>query len=114
MADGVTDAEPRAEVVVCPMADGGEGTVTAIASATGAQVREEEASGPLPGQIVTARWAFLPPGALKTPLLQAEKTAVIEMAQASGLWLVPPDKRDPFAVSYTHLRAHETRHDLVC
>jgi len=99
MADGVTDAEPRAEVVVCPMADGGEGTVTAIASATGAQIREEEVSGPLPGQIVTARWAFLPPGALKTPLLQAEKTAVIEMAQASGLWLVPPDKRDPFVTT---------------
>ncbi|MCJ7745662.1 MAG: glycerate kinase [Actinobacteria bacterium] len=99
MADGVTDAEPRAEVVVCPMADGGEGTVTAIASATGAQVREEEVSGPLPGQEVTARWAFLPPGALKNPLLQAEKTAVIEMAQASGLWLVPTDKRDPFVTT---------------
>ena len=99
MADGVTDAEPRAEVVVCPMADGGEGTVTAIASATGAQVREEEVSGPLPGQIVTARWASLSSSALKNPLLQAEKTAVIEMAQASGLWLVPPDKRDPFVTT---------------
>ena len=99
MVDGVTDAEPRAEVVVCPMADGGEGTVTAIASATGAQVREEEVSGPLPGQVVTARWAFLPSGAVKTQLLQAEKTAVIEMAQASGLWLVPPDKRDPFVTT---------------
>jgi glycerate kinase len=99
MADGVTDAEPAAEVVVCPMADGGEGTVEAIAEATGAEVRDEEVNGPLPGQSVTARWALLPPGSLKAPLLLSEKTAVIEMAQASGLWLVPPDKRDPFVTT---------------
>lgn len=96
MADGVMEAEPGAEVEACPMADGGEGTVDAVAAATGAQVREEEVSGPLPGQIVTARWALLRPGAFKGPLGQGEKTAVVEMAQASGLWLVPPEKRDPF------------------
>jgi len=96
MADGVMDAEPGAEVVVSPMADGGEGTVAAIASATGALLKEEEVNGPLPGQIVTARWALLRPGAFKGPLGQEEKTAVVEMAQASGLWLVPPEERDPF------------------
>jgi len=99
MADGVRDAEPEAEVLVSPMADGGEGTVDAIAAATGAQTRREEVSGPLPGQAVTAQWAYLPPGALKASLLQGGKTAVVEMAQASGFWLVPEKDRDPLLTS---------------
>lgn len=95
MAEGIKDAEPAAVVVLCPMADGGEGTVEAVAAATGAQVREEEVSGPLPDQRAKARWALLPEGAPGTSLLREGKTAVIEMAQTSGLWLVPPDKQDP-------------------
>lgn len=73
---------------LCPVADGGEGTVEALASATGGEYRESAVHGPL-GQIVTARWALLG----HTPNQPA--TAVIEMAEAAGLHRVPADQRDP-------------------
>lgn len=105
MAGGVLDVLPDCEVVRCPMADGGDGTVEAIAAATGAEVRSAEVNGPLPGQKVAARWALLEPGMLSYlagaggavgALSPDERTAVIEMAQASGLRLVPGERRDPF------------------
>jgi len=107
MAEGVMDSEPEAEVVVCPMADGGEGTVDAVVAATGAGVIETDVSGPLPGQRVKARWALLPvglsqgaAGGMPSAMLSAGvKTAVIEMAQASGLWLIPPESRDPMVAT---------------
>lgn len=108
MAEGVLLADPGARVDLCPMADGGEGTVQAVASATGARLREEVVSGPLPGQEVTARWAFIPPGALQALervteldgfLVPGAATGVVEMAQASGLALVPEGSRDPMATS---------------
>lgn len=107
MRNGVLDADPSAEVVVCPMADGGEGTVEAVAGATGAEVRTEEVSGPLPGQRVAARWALIKPGglrgrgggALPGGLTTAEPTGVVEMAQASGFSLVPAGESDPFVTT---------------
>ncbi len=108
MARGVLTADPDAIVDLCPMADGGEGTVAAVVAATGAELREEVVAGPVPGQEVTARWALIPPGALETLerpeelagfLSPGEATAVIEMAQASGLELVPEERRDPMATS---------------
>lgn len=103
MAEGVHRALPGAEVVLCPMADGGEGTVDAIAAATGAEIRQATVRGPLPGQEVTARWALLKAGSHGFSEAAAEgqglqggvPTGVIEMAQASGYSLVPPDRRDP-------------------
>ncbi len=90
MARGVKAVLPSAEAVICPMADGGEGTVDAIAGATGAEVRLERVAGPLPGQEVEAAWAFLPGTGRGEP-----SVAVIEMAQASGFSLVPERRRDP-------------------
>lgn len=98
MREGVLDADPTAEVVICPMADGGEGTVEALAQAMGAVMRVAEVEGPLPGQRVTARWALIEPGGSHLPggLSGAEPTGVIEMAQASGFSLLPGGEGDPY------------------
>lgn len=82
--EGVLAVFPAAEVKKVPIADGGEGTVEALVLATGGRVVEENVTGPL-GDKVTACWGLLGDG----------ETAVIEMAAASGLTLVPKDKRDP-------------------
>jgi len=84
MERGVRRACPDAEVMSIPVADGGEGTVEALVSATGGRCVEVRVTGPL-GEPVQARF-----GILGDP-----QTAVIEMAQASGLWRVPPEQRDP-------------------
>lgn len=84
IASGIRRAFPAADLVLAPMADGGEGTVDAMVAATGGETVELEVTGPL-GEPVTAKYGLLHDG----------ETAVIEMAAASGLSLVPPDKRDP-------------------
>ncbi len=84
IARGVLKALPQAIIDEVPMADGGEGTVEALVTATGGSFHEIEASGPL-GQPVVARFGILGDG----------ETAVIEMAAASGLVLVPQEQRDP-------------------
>ncbi len=81
---GVHAVFPDAEVLKVPVADGGEGTVEALVSATNGKILQEKVKGPL-GDTVLAHWGILGDG----------ETAVIEMAAASGLPLVPKDKRDP-------------------
>jgi len=81
---GVRAVFPHAEVVKVPIADGGEGTVDALVVATGGRLQERTVRGPL-GEPVRARWGILGGG----------ETAVIEMAAASGLPLVPRERRDP-------------------
>lgn len=81
---GVLRVFPQAEVRKIPIADGGEGTVEALVTATGGKIRQERVRGPL-GEAVEAYWGILGDG----------ETAVIEMAAASGLPLVPQDRRDP-------------------
>lgn len=86
MADGVRAAMADREVQIdpCPIADGGEGTLDAIAVAANGRVLRSTVTGPL-GDPVEARWAICDDGRL----------GVIEMAEAAGLTLVPTDKRDP-------------------
>ena len=84
IAAGVRRARPDAEVILMPLADGGEGTVEALVVATGGWRHNARVMGPLGGP-VEAAWGRLGPGG----------DAVIEMAAAAGLPLVPPDKRDP-------------------
>lgn len=81
---GIKRVLPRAKCVKIPMADGGEGTVQSLVDATGGKIIKKRVTGPL-GQSVTARYGILGDG----------QTAVIEMAEASGLPLVPKEKRDP-------------------
>src|SRR5271156_1450093 len=78
MARGVVAAAPEASVDLVPMADGGGGTVDAGVAGTGGSVRQARVSGPL-GEPVMAGFGLLGDG----------RTAVLEMAAASGLVLVP-------------------------
>jgi glycerate kinase len=84
IARGVLRALPAAEVVLRPMADGGDGTLDALLAANGCTHREAIVTGPL-AQPVTARWGVLNDG----------RTAVVEAAQACGLALAPDDQRNP-------------------
>jgi glycerate kinase len=85
MAMGISRAMPSAELDLCPMADGGEGTAAALLSAHGGRWVTRRVTGPLPEMKVDARFAMLADGT----------TAVIEMAAASGLTLLAPAERDP-------------------
>jgi glycerate 2-kinase len=84
MAEGVRVAAPDADLVLVPIADGGDGTVDALVAATQGQRRTLRVRGPR-GDAVDAEYG----------LIDAGSTAVIEMAKAAGLALVPPEKRDP-------------------
>jgi glycerate kinase len=87
--EGVLKADESAEVIIRPLADGGEGTVEALAIGLGGEMIEAEVTGPL-GERVRAKYCIV-----------KSSTAVIEMAQAAGLPLVPADKRDPmFTTTY--------------
>lgn len=76
--------DPKAEVVVRPLADGGEGTVDALSALPSAQKITVSVTGPL-GMPVNAQYCMIPDMNL----------AVIEMASAAGITLVAPDQRDP-------------------
>jgi glycerate kinase len=82
--DGFREIFPDAHYVKLPVADGGEGTVQAMIDATGGQRIERAVTGPL-GEPVPAFYG----------LTGGEPVAVIEMAAASGLELVPPEQRNP-------------------
>lgn len=81
--EGIKRAMPEAEIIIKPVADGGEGTVSALTSGLNGRLEKAEVTGPL-GQKVKAVYGILP-----------DKTAVIEMAEAAGLPLVPDDQRNP-------------------
>lgn len=81
---GVREIFPEAEIVKIPMADGGDGTVQCLVNDTGGEILKEKVTGPL-GDEVLASYG----------ILGDKKTAVIEMAEASGLTLVPENKRNP-------------------
>lgn len=82
--EAIRRSKADAEVLVKPLADGGEGTVDALAENADAQVVELEVCGPL-SEPVTARYC----------ILKDTGTAVIEMASAAGITLISPAQRDP-------------------
>lgn len=81
---GILEVLPQADVIKVPMADGGEGTVRALVDANQGEIIYKKVTGPL-GTPVNAFFGILGDG----------KRAVIEMAAASGLPLVPKDKANP-------------------
>ncbi len=90
MEKGIHAYDPSIKVIKVPMADGGEGTLDALVEATDGKIYTHIVKDPL-GNDIQARFG----------LLGHQKTAVIEMAEASGLELVPLDKRNPlFTSSY--------------
>jgi glycerate kinase len=76
------------EAVELPIADGGEGTMEALLSALGGELRSESVSDPL-GRPVEARYA----------LVDCGRTGIVEMAEASGLRLVAEGERDAWRAS---------------
>ncbi len=112
IANGVLAVLPEAQIDLCPMADGGEGTVDAMIAATGGRFVTADVFDPL-GQEIRAKFGLLGLGAdeamlpgevgLNAANIAAEgqvlgdigATAIIEMAAASGLGLLPMDKRNP-------------------
>lgn len=88
MARGVQRVLPEAELVLLPLSDGGEGLVESLVTASGGELLEYEVTGPL-GTPVTAQMGLMGGG----------RTAVIEMAQASGLVLVPEAERNPLVTT---------------
>ncbi|MDW8339301.1 MAG: glycerate kinase, partial [Thermoleophilia bacterium] len=85
LAQGVRAAGAEAELL--PVADGGEGTASALRSALGGDWREAAAHDPL-GRPIRARWLAL-----------ADGRAVVEAAAAIGLPLLAPEERDPLRAS---------------
>ncbi len=88
MERGIHAVFPEAEVLKVPIADGGEGTVEALVAATGGRLMHTEVRGPL-GESVRAHWGISGDGT----------TAFLEMASASGLPLVPKERRNPCITS---------------
>jgi len=88
LADGWLRARPDDEVVMCPLADGGEGTLAAIEAAGGWTPRTARVHDPL-RRMIDARWLLSSDGS----------RAVVEMAEASGLSRVAPAERDPIAAT---------------
>lgn len=84
IARGIRGILPEARLKLFPLSDGGEGLVEALAGAAEGTILSTTVNDPL-GQKVEARWA----------LINSGQSAVIEMAAASGLNLVPPESRNP-------------------
>ena len=82
--EGVLRAIPEAEVVVRPLADGGEGTVEALTLGMGGRMETATVTGPL-GRPVACAYGLLP----------EERLAVVEMSGAAGITQVPEAERDP-------------------
>ncbi|PBP59532.1 glycerate kinase [Pseudomonas syringae Cit 7] len=88
IASGLAEVWPHAELIKCPMADGGEGTIEALLAACNGEVMSASVSGPL-GAPVNAQWGWL----------AESRTAIIEMAMASGLQLLTLAQRDACVTS---------------
>lgn len=87
---GIRRVYPDALVEVRPLADGGEGTVDALAAEMNGVIHEISVTGPL-GEPVTARYG----------IIESTHTAIMEMSQAAGITLVPAEKRNPlFTTTY--------------
>ncbi|MDD1828466.1 glycerate kinase [Photobacterium sp. ZSDE20] len=90
---GFREVFPDADYVTLPLADGGEGTVDVLLQGLAGQKRNQQVEGPL-GELANAEWAMLEPSE-RNP----NKTALIEIAAASGLDLLTPTQRDPLVAS---------------
>jgi len=88
MARGVKRAIPSAQVQACPLADGGEGSLDALIAATGAERRQLDVHDAL-GRPREATWGWL----------SDQRTAFIELAEASGLQHLTADERNALHTS---------------
>ena len=91
MARGIMRGDPQAECRLLPLSDGGEGLTHALVLATGGTLHDVETVDAV-GRPIIAQFGFL--GNKHT-----SRTAVVELASASGLEQVSPADRDPMAAS---------------
>lgn len=84
IAEGIKKADAKAEVVIRPLADGGEGTVEALVCGMNGTLQHVKVTGPL-GEPVGCEYG----------IIDETKTAVIEMSGAAGITLVPDTKKNP-------------------
>lgn len=84
IADGIHLADAEAEVVVRPLADGGEGTVEALVAGMNGELVHVCVTGPL-GAPQECDYGMIP----------ATKTAIMEMSAAAGITLVPDEQKNP-------------------
>ena len=82
--EGILRVYPQAEIVVKPLADGGEGTTEALIEGLGGSIVSTEVTGPMGGKVIA-----------KYGILKDNETAVMEMAEASGIILVDRRELDP-------------------
>lgn len=85
VAESIAECVPGAELVIKPMADGGEGTAQAMIRAVNGRWIPQRVMGPLPDMQVEAGFAWF----------DSDKTALVEMASASGLELLSPEQMNP-------------------
>ncbi len=88
VATGIRRVFPNVEIVVRPLADGGEGTVEALTLGMKGTLAAKQVHGPL-GEVVSCLYGLLSDG----------KSALLEMSGAAGLMLVPTEKRNPAKTS---------------
>jgi glycerate kinase len=112
IAEGWRLADGRAEIDRVPVADGGEGTLDALVSALGGRLERARVRGPL-GDPVVAPYGIAETG--------RGRVAIVEMARASGISLVPEERRRPrrattFGTGELVLAAcrHRPRRVIVC
>lgn len=101
--NGIQEVHPEWNVEVYPVADGGEGTLEALTCRQTVTKRTCTVTGPL-GNHIEASYLWYE--------RNSQKTAVIEMAQAAGLPLVPPEKRNPLYT--TTYGVGELIRDAIC
>lgn len=82
--EGIRRADPDAEVVVRPLADGGEGTTETLVSGLGGRMEKITVTGPQ-GKPTVAEYG----------IIEESKTAIMEMATAAGITLVSDEERNP-------------------
>ena len=82
---GIQKVYEDAQIKISPLADGGEGTTYALTKGMNGEFRKVKVSGPLENVKVVATYG----------IIKDTKTAIIEMSQAAGITLVPPEKRNP-------------------
>lgn len=85
---GIKKVFPEAECIIAPMADGGEGTAECLSAHWNSQKVECQVTGPL-GKPVLADFIWN----------EESKTAVIEVAKACGIMLIPPEEKNPLAAT---------------
>lgn len=89
IAKGISNVAD-ANITICPIADGGEGTVDALVEGMGGELRKTVVTGPL-GDKVEAKW-----GVIEN---DTGKLAIIEMAEAAGIVLLKANQLNPYATT---------------